>query len=427
MARSYSRAHLYVGREFLLSFTISFLFFFFLFFVNQILVMAEEIFSKKVPFWDVVRLVIYSLPYVVAFSFPFGSLVGALMAVGRLAADNEVLAFSALGVPLRQLLVPLLALGLGFTLVSFVMNDYFMPLGNIRFAEIYRRILYSNPAVELEPRSVKKYEDTTIITGEVEGRRIKDLLIIDRSPERNRRIITAKGASLEERPSQKGVISLTLDSVFSQVSYPREGDRYDYTLSDSMIYSILLKNITVSIGGLNPSYQSSVDVWKQIRARSSDQEKLARQKEEKVRAMAFGLAAALRAAQEIATEQPAAGDVQRVSMDALWRALAAERARETTDQTLRAYLVEFYRKFSMPVACFVFAFFAFPIGLFARRSGRTVGFAVGLFVSIVYWGMLFAGQTFGVRMSLSPALSMWFPDVMVFVAGVAFFVGRLRR
>jgi len=101
--------------------------------------------------------------------------------------------------------------------------------------------------------------------------------------------------------------------------------------------------------------------------------------------------------------------------------------RNVTDQTLQAYLLEFYRKFSMPAACLVFAYFAFPVGTRARRSGRTVGFAVGLFVSIVYWGMLFAGQTFGVRMSLSPALSMWFPDAVVLAAGILFFILRRTR
>ncbi len=82
MARNFSRTWVYVGREFLLSFTVAFLFFFFIFFVNQVLVMAEEIFSRKVPFWDVLRLVIYSLPWVVALSFPLGSLVGLLWALG---------------------------------------------------------------------------------------------------------------------------------------------------------------------------------------------------------------------------------------------------------------------------------------------------------------------------------------------------------
>ncbi len=106
MARSHRRTWLYVGREYVFSFIVAFLFFFFLFFLNQILVMAEEIFSKKVAFWDVVRLIVYSLPIVIAFSFPFGSLVGALMAVGRLSSDNELLAFGSLGVPPRQMLLP---------------------------------------------------------------------------------------------------------------------------------------------------------------------------------------------------------------------------------------------------------------------------------------------------------------------------------
>ncbi len=427
MVRSYLRTYLYVGREYLFSFAVAFLFFFFIFFLNQILVMAEEIFSKKVPFWDVVLLVIYSLPIVIAFSFPFGSLVGALMAVGRMSSDNELLAFGALGVPSRHLVAPLLIVGLAFSLVSFIMNDYFLPLGNIRFAEIYRRILYSNPAVELESHSIKKYENTTIITGDVEGRRIKDLVIIDKSPEGNRRIILAKDAHLEESRAQKGVVSLTLDSVLTEVSYPSEGDRYDYTTSRSMVYNILLKDISVTMGGVNPSYQSSIDVWKEIRAKQADQDKAQQEKDRRVKELQFGLASGLRAAVLMAEADPSQVGAARQAVGELWRDYLGEKARNVTDQTLQAYLLEFYRKFSMPAACLVFAFFAFPVGVRARRSGRTVGFAVGLFVSIVYWGMLFAGQTFGVRMSLSPAFSMWFPDAIVLAAALSFYFLRRAR
>ena len=427
-ARSHKKIWLYMGREYFLSFGVAFLFFFFLFFLNQVLVMAEEIFSKKVAFWDVLKLVIYSMPVVIAFSFPFGSLVGALMAVGRLSSDNELLAFGSLGVPPRQLLAPLMVLGLAFSLVSFVMNDYFMPLGNLRFAEIYRRILYTNPALELEPYSVKRYENTTLITGSVEGRRINDILIVDRSPEGNRRIITARDARLDQSPDQPGVVSLALDKVFTQLSYPKEGDRYDYTLSDSMVYTILLKNITsATIGGLTPSSMSSADVWKQISVKSVDQRKARRQKGEQVARLTFGLSSGLRAAEAIVSQTPAMAELQRKSLEPLWRELVSERDRNVTDQSLQSYLVEFHRKFSMPAACVVFAFFAFPVGFRARRSGRTVGFGVGLFVAIVYWGLLIAGQTFGVRMSIAPAFSMWLPDAAVLLAGVFFFIRKASR
>jgi lipopolysaccharide export system permease protein len=428
MARSHRLTWRYVGREYLISFVVAFLFFFFLFFLNQILVMAEEIFSKKVAFWDVMRLIVYSLPIVVAFSFPFGSLVGALMAVGRLASDNELLAFGSLGVPPRQVLFPMLVLGLVFSGISFVTNDYFLPVGNLRFAEVYRRVLYSNPGLELEPYSVKRFENTTIITGAVEGRELRDILIVDKSVEGNRRIITARGARLDESSDQGGIVSLALDRVFSQLSYPRDGDRYDYTLSDSMVYTILLKNISsATIGGLTPSTMSSADLWRQIRQKTAEQDVSTVQKKERVAGLAFGLSGGLRAAERAAASDTGRIAASRASLEGQWRNWNSEANRNVTDLSLQSFRVELNRKFSMPVGCLVFAFFAFPVGVRARRSGRTVGFGVGLFVAIVYWGLLVAGQTFGVRMSLSPALSMWFPDVVVLAAGVAFFLRGARR
>jgi lipopolysaccharide export system permease protein len=428
MARTHRITWLYVGREYTMSFVVAFLFFFFLFFLNQILVMAEEIFSKKVAFWDVLRLIVFSLPIVIAFSFPFGSLVGALMAVGRLSSDNELLAFGSLGIPPRQILFPMLLLGLAFSAISFVTNDYFLPLGNLRFAEIYRRILYTNPGLELEPYSVKRFENTTIITGAVDGRQLRDILIVDKSVQGNRRIITAAAARLDQSAVDGGAVSLSLDRVFSQLSYPRDGDRYDYTLSNSMVYTILLKNISsVSIGGLTPSTMSSADVWKQIRQKSKDQGTAQRTRDEKVAGLTLALAGGLRAAERAVEAEPGKIDARRTELDALWRNLNAERGRSVADLSLQSYRVEFHRKFSMPVGCLVFAFFAFPVGVRARRSGRTVGFGVGLFVAIVYWGLLVAGQTFGVRMSLSPALSMWFPDAIVLLAGGVFFMTGARR
>jgi lipopolysaccharide export system permease protein len=427
MARNFRRTWRYMGREFVISFTVAFLFFFFIFFVNQILVMAEEIFSKKVPLWDVIRLVAYSLPTVVALSFPFGSLVGALMAVGRLSSDNEVLAFNASGVPSRHLLLPMLLLGLLFSSVSFIMNDYFLPLGNIRFAEIYRRIIYTNPAVELEPHAIKRYENTVIITGGVEGKRIVDILIIDKSPEGNRRVITAQSATLAENSETRGVVSLTLEKVFSQVSFPKEGDRYDYFYSESMVYNILLKSITGVIGGLGPSQQSSADVWKQIQRMMGDQREKVRARDERVNALLYGLSSEIRAARQDVSADPSKLPSVKKNLDAMMRGVTAERETDVKDGNLQVYLIEFHRKFSVPAACLVFAFFAFPIGLMARRSGRTVGFGVGLFVSILYYGLLFAGQTFGARMELSPELSMWLPDLVIFGVGAIIFMVRTAR
>jgi lipopolysaccharide export system permease protein len=111
----------------------------------------------------------------------------------------------------------------------------------------------------------------------------------------------------------------------------------------------------------------------------------------------------------------------------LSREMRAEKAKDVDEGNLRVYMAEFHRKFSVPAACLVFSFFAFPIGLMARRSGRTVGFGIGLFVSILYYGLLFAGQTIGLRIQVSPPLAMWFPDLVVLAAGAVIFTVRLVR
>ena len=74
--RRHWKTWFYIGREYFLSFGVAFLFFFFLFFLNQVLVMAEEIFAKKVAFWDVLKLVIYSMPVVIALLNSYAGLAG---------------------------------------------------------------------------------------------------------------------------------------------------------------------------------------------------------------------------------------------------------------------------------------------------------------------------------------------------------------
>jgi lipopolysaccharide export system permease protein len=424
--RRFSRVYLYLLEEFLLSFLVAFLFFFFIFFINQLLVMAEEIFAKKVPFWDVIRFVIYSLPSIIALAFPFGSLVGCLMAVGRLSSDNEILAFKAAGVPLIRILTPLLVMGLLLSLVSFVTNDYFLPLGNIRLGRMYRQILYSNPGVELEPYSVRRFENITLITGAVHERTIENMVIIDKNADNQNRIIRARRAFLTESRAQRGVVSFRLEDVSTHVPATAGQDRYEYTTSGSMIYNILLKNINISLINPGPREKSSLDVWREIRAMEG-------RLEEKQESQ---LAAVAEAWQNVRARMRQARDFSeggRISLKS-WQDIAdgfdlyrKQNLKIVRDRNLQLYRLEFYKKFSVPFSCVFFVLFAFPVGLFARKSGRSVGFGLGLLMSAVYWGLLFTGHNLGIRLELSPFLAMWFPNLFVLALGIAALAARLRR
>lgn len=424
MRRKYTIIFSYIGKEYILSFVVAFLFFFFIFFVNQMLLLAEDVLSKHVPFKDVLLLIIYSLPLIVSLAFPFGSLVGSLMAVGRLSSDNEILAFQASGIAKREIFFPIFLLGILFSIFSFFINDYFLPKGTINFNKLFRKLLYSNPEMELEPYSVKNYQDSIIITRDVRGNVIDGIVIIDKDAEENRRIILAGSAVLEESTEQQGVISLGLSDVFSHVVDEKRVTTAEYLLSRNMIYNILLKDISFSVRNPGPSEMSSKDVYTTIQGKQEELDEKQNKHNQRVSTQQYRLRVAY------ANTSPlikTAENKKLLEMKEQAEEIRKLNDKQFYDRSLHLYRLEFNKKIAVPIACFIFVIFAFPIGLFTKRSGRSVGFGIGLLIAVIYWGMLFAGQTFGLRAKISPVLSMWAPNIVILLMGIAGFIARGRK
>lgn len=423
--RRYRISYLYITQEFIFSFLVAFLFFFGIFFVNQLLLLAEDILTRNVPLGAVLRLILYSLPSIVALSFPFGALVGSLMAVGRLVGNNEIQAFQASGVPTGRIFAPIAALGLVLSLGSFVMNDYLLPLGTLNFGRLYRELLYANPELELEPYSIRRYQDSTIITGNVRDNRIDDLLIIERGRD-GERIILAGPSTISGDEAGGGVISLDLSSVFTHTR--RNAGRYEYLQAEHMQYNILLRDITVALRTPGPREMSSYDVFVEMQKQEADlRVRRQAQAEEILRRTNELQLDYLGKLEALARGEVESGRVQN-DLGTRLRELNRERDRVIFDRGLQLYSIEFHKKFSIPFACLSFVVFAFPVALRTGRRGRAVGFGLGLLVSVAYWAMILGGQTLGMeRPEISPFLAMWFPNIVLLFLGLAMHVRWIRR
>jgi len=423
--RSYRKTYGYIGAEFIFSTFTAFLFFFCVFFINQLLLLAEEILSKKVPFLDVARLILYSLPAIVAFSAPFSALVGCLMAVGKFASSNEIIAFKASGIPQIRLFIPIFFLGGIFALLSFAVNDYFLPWGTVNFTKLYRKLLYTHPELELESYSIKNYQDSILTNGPVSSEGIQQILILDKDPDGAKRIISSEKGYLDK--SIPGVVQLVLQGVSILSVGGREKERYTYSFAEQMSYNILLKNISISFRGLGPREMGSYDVYKEIQKKLKDVNEKIHEQRRRIQSLRFQYVEEYNAGVREILQTPSAFVRVRENLSRLSQQIEQEKTRSIQDRSLQLYLIEFYKKFSIPAGCIFFIFFAFPTALFTKRSGKVVGFGLGLLVSIFYWGMLVAGQTLGVRTFFSPFLSMWIPNfVILFLGFVSFLVGRHR-
>ncbi|AFG37592.1 putative permease [Spirochaeta africana DSM 8902] len=416
---------LYIAREFALTFIVCFFFFFAIFFVNQILFLAEDILQKNAPLMQVLQLMVYAMPSFIALSIPFASLVGALLTMGKFSSENEIIAFQASGVPLSVLFVPMISLGLLFSIGSFVMNDILLPIGTINYGRLYRSLIFSNPELELEPYSVHTHQNRVLVTGAVSGNTIDTLLIIDNDSEGNRRIITGRDAELLVDEDDIADLSLSIQSIFSHSYSSRRPDTWDYADGEQMIYRVPLQDLTDMVMRPGAREMSSVDVWADIQERRTRFAQRKHDHQLRVSELAHTARAgywhAVQPGQDVLP-----GTVRTLRDDT--RAYREQADRTLRDGTLQVYEIEFHKKFSIPFASIAFVLFAFPVGLFSKRSGRTVNFGIGLIICVLYWFLLLGGQTLGTQHHFIPPFwTMWFPNVILILVGLVALGIRIKR
>ena len=102
--------------------------------------------------------------------------------------------------------------------------------------------------------------------------------------------------------------------------------------------------------------------------------------------------------------------------------LALDRA---NDADLRAdrYMVEVHKKWAISLACVSFVLIGMAMALRFPRGGMGLVIGGGLAVFSIYYVGLTAGEALADRGLLSPALSMWLPNIILTVAGV---IGLIR-
>jgi lipopolysaccharide export system permease protein len=340
------------------------------------------------------------------------------MTIGRLSSDNEILVLLSSGLSYKNIIAPALAVGIFISILSFFANDILLPAGTVQFTRLYRRILISSPALEMETNSVKRFNNTLVVTGPVSGNTMRDLLIMDRTNEGERRIILAKEAELKD--SGMGSLSIELKNAFTKSIKENTRDDYDYAFSSRLSYSVPQENLAQSALFATPHEMSSVDVKKEIQKKQETLRENINLELRRNIIAAMNLESALRLGRDGA-------DWNRVSQleeDFNNRKKTLDLMKK--DRSLSIYRLEYYKKFSIPFGALSFVFLAVSLGIMARKSGQTVGFILGLCIAAGYWALLLGGQTLGTETDFSPFWSMWFPNALALASGSVLLLFRLR-
>lgn len=362
----------YALKEFFPPFFLALLCFTSILLLDEIFRLTKRFVEKGINLGYLVELLIYVLPVILVLTIPMATLVGILLALGRLSTDNEIAAMKSHGIGFHQILLPLLIVASLIGVFDFFFMDYALPRGNVAYASLKRDINMQNPAFVLEEGVIMKeleregklwmYESTS-----PNIHRLQDVKVWDSIWSGQPRFIHATAGDIE---IEHGQAWLKLYDGLTYEPVPTAPDGFRLT---SFVEHRIALDLSETVE--RTKYQSESP-------RTMSMEKLKSHLKQ------------------------LEGRVAR-----------ANNSKFIIDKSRKAQ-VEYQKRFSIPFACFVFGLIGVPLGLIVKRSGKMVGAGIGLTLILVYYLILQFGQEAGENGTLSPALSIWLPNITIGAIGL---------
>ncbi|WP_281860691.1 LptF/LptG family permease [Candidatus Borrelia fainii] len=419
----------YIIIEFFKYFLITFLFFFFVFFINQILFFMRILLQNYVPFLKAFIFVIYSLPMIIALSPPFAALISVILTIYRFKLNNEILAFRSIGISIFDLLVPFFKLGVVIALISFITNDFLLPLGSIGRLRIFNEIKQEIPHLILKPYSSKQYGDLIFVSGEKSETGYKNVTFFDNTRLKGYdRIFIARELNIQKENYQ---VYFILNDVLSIALTDDESGFYDYFYADRMKYSI--DQVTFSdswlLSYIAPSQMSIRDVMKLI----VKQDKLVKELnmkndlEEDLLYLNFS-----NIYLNYLYDKNSFLDEESVLENLSYMHNLSLNYNPYEDLIVKRnyalYCLEFYQKISLSLSVLFFIFLAFGMGMYSNKKYSIIlELVISILICVFYWVMFIGGKVYTVQYSSNPFLITVLPNVMLIFAGLILFLRLLKK
>jgi lipopolysaccharide export system permease protein len=359
----------YVAKEILLPFLAGLLFLTQLLLATQVLGQADVLFGSGVSFTDVVWIIVALVPNVLGYVIPIAFLLGAVVGIGRLSEDREVVAMGAAGLSTVRLVRVPLAIGLAVAAVAIWLSTNVEPAGfslaRRRVGEVVKRNVASDVRAGTFYDQIPGY---TLYAERVRGGSWENVLISDRSNPQAPVLALAHGGKLEPvGASQEMRLVLDVGELH------REQPGADQYVAADFGHA----EVVVGLG-----------------TAASDRNSFARSSRE-------------------------------MTMAAFDDRIALERARGDLE-TARKFEGYKHRRYAQPLALLPFALLAVPFGA-SRRVGKAFAMAATVGAVIAQYVLMRSGEVMAQRGMLPAWIALQLPTVVLSAFAVILIVLQARR
>ena len=338
--------------------------------MGRTLKLSDLVVNKGLGIIDILQLISYIFIPFLGYIIPMSLLLTILLALGRLSADNEITAMKSSGISLYQIVFPIGVFSCGAFLLTTILTLYAYPWGFRSLRNFAFKVAQTQSEAAIQERVFNDdfegmviYIDKTPVTGEA----LQGVFISDKRDPSMSTTIVAKEAYIRSDPE-----SMTVNLRLLNGNFHRAGkEANSYQMGRFTTYDINL-DLTASFSEL-------------------------KRKKKKFREMTF-------------SELKNSIDTQ---------------AHDITH--LNEIKIEYYKKFTIPFACFVFGLLGIPLGIRKVRGGKSYGFIMSLLIILIYYLLLITAESVGKSGAIPPLISMWLPNITLGALGIYLFNNAARE
>ena len=340
----------YIVREIFRHAFLGLIVFTFVLFVPQLVRLMELLVRHSGSGAQIAKLFLFVFPGVLIFTIPMAVLVGVLLGLGRMSADSEIIALTALGVSRQRMLVPVAVLALTGAVATGTLTLWLGPSAFRALRTIEARLLTSQASFQVQPRVFdERFPKMVLYVNDISasGTQWHGVFLAEQGEESDSQLTLAENAIVIAEPSQ-GKLELHMQG----------GTTHEVTRGDPDHYSLTdfgQSDMPIEVSGLVPTQQRTL----------SNPER--------------------------PTHELLADD------GANWR-----EAR-----------VELHRRLAFPIACLVFALVAVPLGSQPRRGGRAAGTLLSVLLIGLYYSLFIAGAGMARGGKVSPWMGIWLANIIL--------------
>ena len=326
-------------------------------YLDKFLFMAQMILNRGVSVIEMILMMAYMSPAFLALTIPMGVLLASVITFNQFSANNEWVAMKTCNWSFLELMKPVAC----FAILAYILANSIMfwglPWGNNSYKVLIYDIIKNRANIDIKPN--------------IFNRDFKNLILLVKDRDQNsslKSVFIAKNNGIDPPQiitSEEGIISSNPEILKIQLKL-RKGtihelskERGNYKTLNFDRYNILLS--------------------------LPESERL---------------------------EQKALVSHQELSLEKLKEKIIDKRKKglPTSGQE-----VEISKKFSLPFACLLFAFFGAPLGIKSSRSGKTGSFGIAVLVILLYYIAFVMTQNLGSIGQIHSYTSVWIPNFFLLI------------